>query len=521
MTVPSSQRRAVILTGSIGQGHASVAEACADALSASGHLTTTLDCMELLGGLGHRIGEGVFRRMLAIPPVYDAFHFSQLRAGTRLVDRMTKSATKRIVPALRNVLPADDDLLLVSVYPTGSAAAGELRSEYPGWRSVAFCTDATAHSIWLQPGIDRYLVSSPAEAGTVRQFDPAAEVRELPPPVRPAFFEVPDRVGARAELGLSGGPARPCVLLMAGGWGLGPIDLTAEALAGAGIDVLAVAGHNAAMCRRLDNVAHRAAPGTVRAFGFTPQVPLLMAASDLVVTSAGQTSHEARVIGRPQVLLDVVPRPRAREPSARASPGRGDGEPSRARGCGGRCTRRARWCRGTPPPLACVLGGGLAQAVSGGACLVVASDVFDTAEGRSLTTAHLVSATGLRLSSTLEERVFGFRVPRLPGPPFTADDRHRSARRLSRCPGQDPSGAQLTAFAEQLSRPKAAVQRDRPRIPTTSHSGTGTTAPTLTIWTLYRRQRGTDVRGLDGVGHDVSAIAAVDRRHDAGGGWRK
>lgn len=307
MTVPSGQGRAVILTGSIGQGHASVAEACADALSASGHLTTTLDCMELLGGLGHRIGEGVFRRMLAIPPVYDAFHFSQLRAGTRLVDRMTKSATKRIVPALRSVLPADDDLLLVSVYPTGSAAAGELRSEFPGWRSVAFCTDATAHRIWVQPGIDRYLVSSAAEAGTVRQFDPVAEVRELPPPVRPAFFDVPDRVVARAELGLSGGPPRPCVLLMAGGWGLGHIDLTAEALARAGIEVLAVAGHNAAMCRRLDNVAHRAAPGTVRAFGFTPQVPLLMAASDLVVTSAGQTSHEARVIGRPQVLLDVVP----------------------------------------------------------------------------------------------------------------------------------------------------------------------------------------------------------------------
>jgi UDP-N-acetylglucosamine:LPS N-acetylglucosamine transferase len=299
--------RAVILSGSTGQGHASVAEACADALASSGCQVTTVDCMELLGGLGHRMGEAVFRRMLAIPPLYDAFHFSQLRAGTRLVDRMTTSATKRIVPALREVLPAVDELLLMSVFATGSAAAASLQAGHPGWRSVAFCTDATAHRIWVQDGINRYLVSSPAEAGTVRQFDPGAEVRELPPPVRPAFFDAPDRIRARDRLGLGPVAGRPCVLLMAGGWGLGPIDRTADALARAGIDVLAVAGRNAAMRRRLDVVAAEAQSGRVRAYGFTPEVPLLMAASDVVVTSAGQTSHEARVIGRPQVLLDVVP----------------------------------------------------------------------------------------------------------------------------------------------------------------------------------------------------------------------
>ncbi len=298
-------RPAVILSGSIGHGHASVAEACADALASSGYHVLTVDCMELLGGLGHRIGERVFRSMLSVAPVYDAFHFSQLRAGTRTAQRLATSASKRIVPALSGLLPEAEEGLLLSVYAAGSGVAGTLRSERAGWRAVAFCTDATAHRIWVQPGIDRYLVSTPAEAGTVRQFDPAAEIRELPAPVRPAFFDAPDRAEARRRLGLSWG--RPCVLLMAGGWGLGPIDRTAAELAQAGVDVLAVAGRNAPMLARLDQVARNRTPGRVIAYGFTPEVPLLMAAADLVVTSAGQTSHEARVVGRRQVLLDIVP----------------------------------------------------------------------------------------------------------------------------------------------------------------------------------------------------------------------
>ena len=46
---------------------------------------------------------------------------------------------------------------------------------------------------------------------------------------------------------------------------------------------------------------------TVIPFGYTDQVPALMAASDVVVTSSGDTCREARVIGRRMVLLDVVP----------------------------------------------------------------------------------------------------------------------------------------------------------------------------------------------------------------------
>jgi UDP-N-acetylglucosamine:LPS N-acetylglucosamine transferase len=44
----------------------------------------------------------------------------------------------------------------------------------------------------------------------------------------------------------------------------------------------------------------------VRAFGFTDRVPDLMSAADLVITSSGDTCSEARTVGRPLLLLDVV-----------------------------------------------------------------------------------------------------------------------------------------------------------------------------------------------------------------------
>jgi UDP-N-acetylglucosamine:LPS N-acetylglucosamine transferase len=94
------------------------------------------------------------------------------------------------------------------------------------------------------------------------------------------------------------------VLLMSGAWGLGPIATAATALADAGVHVLAVAGRNAKLETRL-RAAARHRP-RLHVFGYTEQIPALMAAADLVITSSGDTCAEARTVGRALLLLDVV-----------------------------------------------------------------------------------------------------------------------------------------------------------------------------------------------------------------------
>ena len=293
---------ALILSGSIGRGHDSVAEACRVALDGCGLGARTLDCMALLGGAGARAGTEVFRRLISVPAVYDGFHFSHLRTGSRLARGLDWAARRRVVPAVASELAAGRQLV-VSVFPTGVGAAAQLKLARPGLTAVAVCTDASAHRMWVAEGTDLYVVCSPLAAATLRRYDSAATISVVPPPVRAEFFAALPRPVARARLGVPDGA--PCVLLMAGGWGLGPLAEAAAGLLDRGYWVLAVAGSNERLHQRLRDLARRRS--RLVPFGTTDRVPELMAAADGVVTTPGQTCHEARVVGRWLVVLDVVP----------------------------------------------------------------------------------------------------------------------------------------------------------------------------------------------------------------------
>jgi processive 1,2-diacylglycerol beta-glucosyltransferase len=295
-------RRALLLSGSLGMGHDTLAEACATTLRAHGWSTQALDSMRMLGNRGGWAGEAVFRSMLAVPGLFDAFHFAELRAGGRLAMLADAAARRQLVPRLRDHLDASPADLAISVFSTGASAVSAVADRYPSMSHVVFCSDVTPHRLWVHRNVDLYLVTSAVAEAAVRRFQPEARVLVIPAAVRPDFYAPPAQAQARAELGIPDGER--CVLLMSGAWGLGPVADAAEALGDAGVHVVAVAGRNVKLERRLAAAAAR--QPRVRALGFSNQIPELMAAADLVVTSSGDTCTEARTVGRPLLLLDVV-----------------------------------------------------------------------------------------------------------------------------------------------------------------------------------------------------------------------
>jgi processive 1,2-diacylglycerol beta-glucosyltransferase len=295
---------AVLLTGSFGLGHEMMARSCAGLLRRSGWRARTADSMSLMGPVAGGAGERLFGRLVTMPGLYDGLHFAHLRTGSRLSRLMDRAATARLVPSLRADLerrPAD---LVLSVFAPGASAAARLKRQMPALRTVVLCTDVSVHRMWVGEGTDLFLVTSPAAAESVRRYLPRAQVSVVPPPVRPEFYDAPSQEQARAALGVP--LADFCVLVIDSGWGFGPLVDGVSALAGAGVHVLAVAGRDRAIERRLRELA--AGSPRITAFGFTDRVPELMAACDVVVALPGATTcSEARVVGRELLLLDVMP----------------------------------------------------------------------------------------------------------------------------------------------------------------------------------------------------------------------
>jgi UDP-N-acetylglucosamine:LPS N-acetylglucosamine transferase len=164
----------------------------------------------------------------------------------------------------------------------------------------AFCP----HPSWLYRDLDITFVMHPAAAMAAAKAEPGLRVAVGALPVRDAFVPE-DRAVARKRLGLETG--RFTVALCPGSLGFGGMGRAARALLGAGEDVqvLMLCGRNERLHRELTGYGRYS--DRLRVFGWTEDMPSLMAASDVVVGNAGgATGLEALASGRPVIMFEPI-----------------------------------------------------------------------------------------------------------------------------------------------------------------------------------------------------------------------
>ena len=201
--------------------------------------------------------------------------------------------------------PAD---VLVCVHalfsrPVLHALAGRSGPQPP---LVTVVTDlVSTHAFWYAPGTARCLVPTQAAYQRALRFGlEPHQLRLAGLPVHPSFGAIPQQA-ARRQLGWS--PDQPVVLLSGGADGLGPVERIARTLDAHRVNarLVILTGRNRALHHRLEATPWHV-PVTV--YPFARNVPVLMAAADVLVTKAGpQTIGEACTAGLPMVLCEAVP----------------------------------------------------------------------------------------------------------------------------------------------------------------------------------------------------------------------
>lgn len=318
-----SGTRVVICTASVGHGHTGAAMAIAAAIRQMepDAAVEVIDAMTGAPGWFTRIYRDGYLTAISKLPwlagwMYDAADKvepadpQQRALSSRMAFALEHSAMRNFV-AHRAFETADLVIcthFLCARVLSDRKLAGQLSAPL-----VVSVTDQHPHGVWLVQGAERILLASEeARIAAVAAGIPADRLEVTGIAVSRRFFELPPKAQARAMLGLP--QDRGIVLMSGGGLGMSSMEAAMQSVlereSSVPLHVVAVCGRNERLKARLDEVAARD-HGPARSctiLGFTDQMHLLMAASDVKVGKpGGMTTAEAACAGLPMVLLKPIP----------------------------------------------------------------------------------------------------------------------------------------------------------------------------------------------------------------------
>ena len=171
---------------------------------------------------------------------------------------------------------------------------------------VSVVTDFEAHALWMEPCVDLYCVA--AEETKARLLARGAVARDIVAtgiPISAKFSTKPDVKKVRQTLGLR--DDQPVVLVLSGGFGMGPVAeiLTELDKVEQSFQTVVVTGRNEELRRELSGVDRK---HPTHVLGYASNMHELMAMADLIISKpGGLTSSEALAQGKPLLILNPIP----------------------------------------------------------------------------------------------------------------------------------------------------------------------------------------------------------------------
>jgi processive 1,2-diacylglycerol beta-glucosyltransferase len=300
----SSKRRILVFSASFGGGHRSAAEALMRYFEAHHEDTVdvrVVDFFERFMPSVNVLAKFAYEQSVAlVPDLYGTFFdVSNAVPSNPVVHELRIMGFQRAQTYIDDFRPD----AVISTFPVAGGVVSDIKHERQ-MVSATVITDYGVHRTWLHPATDLYFVASKeVREGLVGRGIDWDRVVVSGIPVHEKFSEPLTRTECRRGLGIAD---RFTVLLTSAAGLTSEVRDIASQLASGGIQVIAAAGHNSRLKRRLDTLAKKTTCLSV--YGFTPDMHRMMRAADLLVGKAGGlTVSEALAVGLPLIIHNPVP----------------------------------------------------------------------------------------------------------------------------------------------------------------------------------------------------------------------
>ena len=302
--------KVLLFSVTAGEGHNASAKAIARELEARGAETKIVDAYRLSGRFMYKLVDkgylfiaAHFKRLFGL-----GYRIAELRRGNSYRGSFTRFTGRRLAKKFKRVIEDFDPDVIVSTHSCATQTLDIVKQRH-GLRAktLGIVTDFTVHPFW-EDGLrlDRLILPcEPLLPLALKKGFREEQIRSLGIPINPKFSVTTPKNEAREALGID--KSRFTLMIMSGSMGYGNILKTLRKLDAMPEDfqMIVVCGNNKKMHAKIEKqVWHK----PLLNFGFTDKIPLLMDASDVIITKpGGLTTSESLSRCLPMIIRDPIP----------------------------------------------------------------------------------------------------------------------------------------------------------------------------------------------------------------------
>ncbi len=301
--------RVLILYVSVGTGHMKAAEALKESIEKqfSGWTVDILDALKYINPIVDKIVVNSYLGTLKRNPGLYSRLYTASGSGTGIYD-ISKTINKLLSYRLVSLIEEYNPSAIVCTHPFPMQMLSTLKEKNRvNIPTVAVLTDYVVHSLWLDNGMDAFIVANDyMKSEMIERGIPERIIYPYGIPISPKFMTGVDKAKLREELGLEN---KFTVMVMGGGMGFGNIESTMASLLSCDvtIQIIAVTGTNERLKSQLEQYARKSSKRVI-IFSYTDKINELMDISDLLITKpGGMTISEALVKGLPIFVISPIP----------------------------------------------------------------------------------------------------------------------------------------------------------------------------------------------------------------------